>query len=150
MRRISKVLAVLAALVAAMILVPASPAAAGDSGACPGNLVLHKLLTYSGNTIGELDIYWDASTQKNCAKMNHGGPTWGVARETWAYIAKCQATTPTGTCYVMNDDYDQGSYSYYAGPVKVTAGTHCIQANGWIYWDGARRKVATGDTVACG
>jgi hypothetical protein len=148
MRRILSVFAAFGLLAATLTLAPtAASAATGD---CSGNNIISKPLMYNDTKIGELDVYYNASTGVNCAKMNHGGPTWGVSRDTYVYIAKCQATSPTGTCYVMDDDFDFGSYSFYAGPVKVTAGTHCIQANGWIYWNGAERKVATGQTVHCG
>jgi hypothetical protein len=66
------------------------------------------------------------------------------------YIAKCETTEPTGTCFVADDDYKLENVACWAGPVRVHAGAHCIQANGWIYWQGERRKVFTGDTVLCG
>jgi hypothetical protein len=147
MRRVLAPLAALGLLTTALILAPTAADAA--DGNCAGSLVVHKNLVYNDTKIGELDVYYNASTGVNCAKMNHGGPTAGVARDTYAYIAKCQATSPTGTCVVLDDDVDRGNFSSYAGPVKVTAGTHCITANGWIVWNGARRKVATGATVAC-
>jgi hypothetical protein len=149
MRRILTALAIITTLATGMTLLTATAASAGDTGSCAGNLVLHKVLNYNGNQIGELDIYYNSSTGVNCAKMNHGGPTWGVYRDTWVYIGKCQETSPTGTCHLVTDDHDQGNFGFYAGPSKVTAGSHCITANGWIYWDGARRKVATGNTVLC-
>ncbi len=157
-RRFAKVALIFSALATALSLVPAATASAAvpgpegitGTGDCTGNLVWHKNLNYSGTKIGELDIYYNASTGVNCAKMNHGGPTWGVARDTWVYIAKCEQTNPTGTCFETADDSDRGPFEYFAGPVKVTAGSHCITANGWIFWEGARRKVATGATVLCG
>jgi hypothetical protein len=150
MRRLLRVLATLA-LVAGGLTVSLVPATAADAAtSCSGNLVLTKDLMYNQTKIGELDIWYNSSTGVNCAKMNHGGPTWGVARDTWVYIAKCRATTNTGTCEVTADDHQEQVVQYYAGPVSVTAGSHCVQANGWIYWDGATRKVATGQTVLCG
>ena len=78
-----------------------------------------------GTRIGELDIYYNASTGVNCAMTVHGGPTWGVSLPTWVYIAKCQATTPTGTCYEVADDYDgPGPFSYHGSRHEVnTAAT---------------------------
>jgi hypothetical protein len=82
--------------------------------------------------------------------MHHGGPTWGVNRDTWVYIAKCETTVSTGTCIAVDDQGKVENVAFWAGPVRVQAGAHCIQANGWIYWQGQRRKVSTGNTVLCG
>lgn len=126
-----------------------SSAAAADT--CGGNLVRVLPLNHDGTRIGELQIYFNPANGNNCAMMRHGGPTWGVARETWVYIARCATTTPTGTCSVQADDSDHAvGAQYYAGPARVWAGAHCIQANGWIYWAGARRKVSTAPTTLCG
>jgi hypothetical protein len=144
------VLTLAGALLAAALIAPATAAWAGDSGSCSGTLVIHKNLNYSGTKIGELDVYFNSSTGVNCAKMNHGGPTWGVARETWAYIGKCEETNPTGTCHLVTDDKDlDPDARYYAGPVSVNAGNHCITASGYIYWQGAPRRVNTASTAAC-
>jgi hypothetical protein len=139
----------IASLAVAVPLVSVTPAVAAEG--CGGNLVkLLPLHMPDGTRIGELQIYFNPDTGYNCAEMHHGGPTWGVSRDTWVYIAKCETTQPTGTCFVADDDYTLENVAYWAGPVRVHAGGHCIQANGWIYWQGARRKVATDDTVLCG
>lgn len=74
-----------------------------------------------------------------------------VAGPTWVYIAECQATSPTGTCYEVSADYDgSGPFKYYAGPASVNAGSHCITATGWISYHGARHEVHTAATALCG
>jgi hypothetical protein len=140
------------ALVMAVTAVPvvgATPAGAAEG--CAGNLVRVLALRMPDDTrIGELQIFYNPSNGYNCAEMHHGGPTWGVYRDTYVFIAKCQTTVPTGVCSVLDDDYKLENVAFWAGPARVQAGNHCITANGWIYWQGARRKVSTADTVLCG
>ncbi len=94
------------ALVLAVTTVPvmgATPAAAVEG--CGGNLVRVLALRMPDDTrIGELQIFFNPDTGYNCAEMHHGGPTWGVHRDTWVYIAKCETTAPTGNCVVVADD----------------------------------------------
>lgn len=148
--RVALSIASLAVALAAVPVVGATPAVADTTG-CGGNLVRVKALEMpDGTRIGELQIFFNPANGNNCAEMHHGGPTSGVARDTWVYIAKCATTVPTGTCNVVADDHKRETVSFWAGPAIVNAGAHCIQANGWIFWNGERRKVHTAETVLCG
>ncbi len=157
-RRVAKTAVILGALATALAFVPTTAASAAvpgpegitGTGDCSGNLVWSKNLNYGGTKIGELDIYYNASTGVNCAKMNHGGPTWGVTRDTYVQIAKCQETSPSSTCVYAAEDHDGGQFAYYAGPATVTAGSHCVSAGGYIFWQGSYHNVNTAATVLCG
>jgi hypothetical protein len=48
-----------------------SPARAAKT--CGGNLIFTKDLRYKKQKIGELDLYWDGATKKNCALLMHSG-----------------------------------------------------------------------------
>jgi len=144
-----------AALVAALSLGGTTPADA-QSGNCPGSLIESRNLNVGGKKVGELDVYYDAATGKNCARMNHAGDTWGKKLQTRAWIGICSETKPSnGTCHYdpATDGVDKGNYAYYAGPVKtkVSAAGRCIAASGYLWIDGTRYAVGTKPWVGhCG
>jgi hypothetical protein len=142
----------MAAMAMAVTILPVltAPPAAADG--CGGNLVRVKgLFMPDGTRIGELQIFYNPTNDNNCAEMHHGGPTWGVVRDTWVYIAKCQQTAPGNGCTEVQDDHRRNDVGFWVGPAIVTnAGNHCIVANGWIFWQGQRRKVHTDGPTLCG
>ncbi len=156
-RPAAKAAVILTALAATLAFIPASSASASlpgpnrDPGAgdCAGNLIWHKNVMAGATKIGELDIYYNASTGVNCAKLNHGGPTWGVASDTYMYLHKCQQTAPGPRCDVLETKWDRDNYAYYAGPLKVTANNHCVWAGGNITYQGHLYGEATSNTVGC-
>ncbi len=77
-----------AALAAALALGGTTPADA-QSGNCPGSLIESRNLNVGGKKVGELDVYYDAATGRNCARMNHAGDTWGKKLQTRAWIGIC-------------------------------------------------------------
>lgn len=123
------------------ICVLAAPSAQAVAG-CGGSLIGRKAITYSGTTIGELAVYYNASTGRNCARTNHLGPTYGVTRLTEATLVRCTQKTRQGDfCTEVGSTYviDKDNYAYYAGPVSVYSPHNCVKATGVISWHGAWR-----------
>ena len=115
--------------------VPAQPATSGPC-ASLGSLIISDPIKDGGTTLGELDVYYNGSTGYNCAYTKSGGPTWGVSKRMEVWLFSCAETTPGNFCTHKSLDFDLGQYSYYAGPVYVSARGHCIQAMGGIEWGG--------------
>ena len=130
--------------------------AEAESGNCPGSLIESRNLNVGGKKVGELDVYYNAATGKNCARMNHAGSTWGKKLKTRVWVGICSERTPGNkTChYDPNTDGVQvGDFEYYAGPVstKTSASGRCIAASGYLWIGGTRHEVATNPWVGhCG
>jgi hypothetical protein len=77
--------------------VTASGAAHSPTGPCPGKQVEPtRYATYRGKRVGALRVYYDPSTGKNCAQMDHTRRTWGKARMTYVYIRICRGNRRPG------------------------------------------------------
>jgi hypothetical protein len=143
------------ALVASLSLTGPAPAGAA-TGPCPGVLIESRDLNVGGKKVGELDVYYDRSTGKNCARMNHAGSTWGKPLLTRVWIGICSETEPNDdVCHydTNTDAVDKGTYKYYAGPAitKVSAAGRCIAASGYLWIDGKRYSARTRPWVGhCG
>jgi hypothetical protein len=143
------------ATLAALSLGGSSPAGAA-SGSCAGSLIESRNLNVGGKKVGELNVYYNRATGKNCARMNHAGSTWGKSLKTRAWIGICSERTPGNkTCHYdpSTDAVDQGTYRYYAGPVttKASASGRCIAASGYLWINGTRYAVGTNPWVGhCG
>ncbi len=131
---------------------PAGAAAAG----CAGSLIESQSLKVGGKKVGELNVYYNSATGKNCAKMNHSGSTWGKKLKTRVWVGICSERKPSnGTCHydASTDAVDVGNYRYYAGPAttKKSAKGRCIAASGYLWIGGKRHAVATSPWVGqCG
>jgi hypothetical protein len=141
------VLAASIALLAVLTIDGPAPAGAA-TGNCPGTLIESRNLNVGGKKIGELDVYYDRSTGKNCARMNHAGSTWNKPHRTRAWIGICSETRPGGgVCHYdrSTDAVDDDTYRFYAGPVttKVSAAGKCIAASGYLWIGGKRHDVYT-------
>jgi hypothetical protein len=140
----------------AAVALGGSPPAEAQAGSCKGSLIESRNLNVGGKKVGELAVYYDAATGKNCARMNHAGSTWGKALKTRAWIGVCSERTPGNkTCHYdpATDDVDVGSFQYYAGPVttKTSARGRCIAASGYLWIGGTRHEVGTNPWVGhCG
>ncbi len=143
----SKAFALLTATtIAVSVGVGVAPAAEAGSGTCGGSLIARKVAhDGNGTAVGELVVYYNSSTGNNCARFNHLGPSYGVARETNVFIERCLTNNPNNDCFNTGgpSDYDNGTYAYYAGPVSVHAPNKCVRAFGYILWNGARRNAET-------
>lgn len=118
----------------------AAPAAAGS---CSGSLIERVPVSGGGKKIGTLVVYYDSSTGKNCARLNHGSKTWGKKRLTYVYLAKCKQKSSGHTCTIANAEHDKGKFKYYAGPVRLRAKDHCIFATGYIKYNGTYHTART-------
>lgn len=118
-------------LVAALgLLAVAQPSLASAASSCSGSRIEHLAEDDSGMNYGYLDVYWNSSTGLNCA-MNNKTHFYGTATFTYAYISVCSETVPGGRCTrtAYQQDPPNGQtpwFSYYAGPVSVSAVHHCI------------------------
>lgn len=154
-RRVLALAGLIAAAIAGVLAVGGS-APATAAGGCPGSLIEKRNLNVGGKKVGELAVYYDASTGKNCARMNHAGSTWGKALKTRVWVGICSERTPGNkTCHydAKTDGVDVGKYKYYAGPVttKKSARGRCIAASGYLWLNGKRHEVGTNPWVGhCG
>lgn len=136
-----------AALAAGAVALPSSPAQA--AGGCSGRLIVHKPLNAKGRKIGELNVYWNRATKRNCAIFSHAGRSWGKATRTDVSLMRCPRDRRAGQdCDSTRDaDYriDSGNYAYHAGPVSLRAPHRCIWAEGFMRWRGNYYWVQTRD-----
>jgi hypothetical protein len=115
-----------------------SPGSANAATSCRGSLIESKPLKKGSTKYGSLDVYYDASKRKNCAKTVNATH---VGRYVSVLILRCKAGTGTtaDNCNERDEpndtNYDEGwNYSQYAGPVwtdGVSSGL-CILAIGAI------------------
>jgi hypothetical protein len=78
-------------IAASLSLTGAGPAGAA-TGPCPGSLIESRNLNVGGKKVGELNVYYDSSTGKNCARMNHARSTWGKKLMTRVWVGICSET----------------------------------------------------------
>ncbi|GAB3592626.1 hypothetical protein GCM10027446_13550 [Angustibacter peucedani] len=132
-----------ASMIAVSVGLAAAPAAQAGTGDCSGSLILRRVVSAGGTGVGELVVYYNASTGNNCARFNHIGPSYGVARETNVFIEKCPTNNPARNCFLAGgpNDSDLATYAYYAGPVQVHSPSTCVRVYGYIRWNGAVRDV---------
>lgn len=137
-----------AVALAGVTMIP-SASAASASEQCAGTRIWHGVAKDQGHTVGELDVYWNASAGTNCARFNRMGGEFGDVgqrRETYVRISTCAGAACNSK---IHEDVDGGKFAYYAGPVRVPGRDHCIQADGGVYLHGAWHQVGTG-TIGCG
>jgi hypothetical protein len=133
-----------------------SSSAAAAAGSCPGTLIESRNLVVNHHKVGELAVYYNSATGKNCARMNHAGRTWGKSLKTRVWIGICSERKPgSSVCHynTKTDAVNKGRFKYYAGPVttKVSARGRCIAASGYLWIKGKRHVVGTQPWVGhCG
>jgi hypothetical protein len=133
-----------------------SSSAGAATGDCAGTLIESRPLVVNNNKVGELAVYYNSATGKNCARMNHAGRTWGKRLMTRVWIGICSERRPGNKVCHYNprtDAVDKGRFQYYAGPVtsKVSARGRCIAASGYLWIKGKRYAVGTQPWVGhCG
>lgn len=134
-----------AILLALSVATAVQLAVAPDASAatCSGTRIAHKPIRASASStstvIGYLDVYYNSSNGYNCARTVHAGPAEGVRRNTAVVLYRCIQVNPGNGCTLDHSVNDTGNYAYYAGPVSLWAGTHCISVYGDIFWNGAYR-----------
>jgi hypothetical protein len=134
-------LTVAAVLAAFMPLLGGTPSTAQAAG-CSGALIEHRPIRgdRTGNLFGYLDVYYNSSTGRNCARTVSSARTWGVAKPMYVGLYKCSQTRRGGCTVVAKAEdkanFTYGSYAYYAGPRSLYAAGHCIAARGDIQFRG--------------
>ena len=121
-RRVFAVAGLIAAAIIGAFSVGGSTAADAAAADCPGSLIESRNLDVGGKKVGELDVYYNAATGNNCARMNHAGSTWGKKLKTRVWVGICAERTPGNKpcTYDPNTDGVQvGDFEYYAGPVST-------------------------------
>ncbi len=122
--------------------------------ACGGNLVGHKNVYANGAKVGELQVYWNASKGKNCARFMHAGPTWGQPRLTGVSLGLCRNRQDRLCNHPDNDpnadrvpgrsfSFDlRENYRFQAGPVETDRSNvgKCMRAAGYIRVNGVDRE----------
>ena len=93
-RRVFAVAGLIAAAIIGAFSVGGSTAADAAAADCPGSLIESRNLNVGGKKVGELDVYYNAATGKNCARMNHAGSTWGKKLKTRVWVGICAERTP--------------------------------------------------------
>ena len=68
----------LLAAVAALSLTTAPEPAGAAASRCAGTLIESQAMVVNKKKVGELDVFYNRATGRNCARMNHAGPTWGL------------------------------------------------------------------------
>ncbi|MFR9725193.1 hypothetical protein ACL02R_17770 [Streptomyces sp. MS19] len=140
MRRLVAVLATVAAA-AALTGTAAPGASAGGASAaaeygCNGSLInTYPVRTPAGAVWGNIRLYYDGSTGRNCAvnvKTAAGGS--GTRGWTSVNLYRCASSTPGRPCRWQDETYDGdgGPYAYYAGPVSIPAAGKCIRVTGFV------------------
>lgn len=128
-------------IICASLLLLAGLSASGvvAAQACPGKLVAMKVIRQGypdGPKLGEVQLYWDAASGKNCARTVHSGRTWDKPHWTQASIRTCTRSNYDpryGSC-ASGSPYrnDQKVYKFQAGPVSLPGENRCVSVQGGI------------------
>lgn len=106
------------------------------TGSCAGNWIdSYNVNAPSGSVYAVIDLYWDASTGQNCAKMTK---KVAVGQSTWMNLFI--GAEPKGASDWTDDVVDDGNFDFYAGPCYVTA-PKCVSVWG---------KMGVGNVEAAG
>ncbi|WP_157489358.1 MULTISPECIES: hypothetical protein [unclassified Lysobacter] len=128
-------------MICASLLLLAGLSASGVAAAqtCPGKLVAMKVIRQGypdGPKLGELQLYWDAASGKNCARTMHSARTWGKSHWTQAMISTCTRSNfdpRYGTCASDSPfKFDSKVYKYQAGPLSLPGKGRCVMVQGGI------------------
>lgn len=128
MRRSVSVLSALA--LAGACAVAAAPAASAGSYGCAGNYVGQNAIKTSGGAVwGYVDVYWNASTGKNCAvAVANSAGYYGTKTYKELFLYECATDTAgySGGCVPIAQQYQGDEFYDYAGPLSVPGTGHCI------------------------
>jgi hypothetical protein len=114
-----------------------------------GTLIETDPIKAGSTTLGYLNVYYNGSNGYNCAETTSATATYGTSKYMQAALITCTQTSPSSTCTPRSENNgpyyasDEGSYSYYAGPVGVNGSGHCIMAFGEIDWKGGDYTINT-------
>ena len=119
---------------------PGLESAAAGQGSCGGKLVEYVPFVVGGKKIGQLQLYYNARNGKNCAIMYHGGPTWGIRKDTGVLLAK--SATRNGAYHQAA--YQRDDFTHQAGPITTVGRDKCVYAGGGISYNGKHHTKYTG------
>lgn len=123
-----------------LALLAAGNAYAGDGGDCGGNLIDYKPIMAGSKQIGQLQLYYNNSTGKNCAIAYHGGDTWGVRSYTYVVLQTCPSAACSSARIVASED---GQFRYQAGPIRTDGAGKCVAGYGQIRYNGTDYSAIT-------
>ena len=106
---------------------------------CPGNLIgVKPLLWGDGARLGELQLYYNPANGRNCARVVHGGETWGQRRRTDVMIETCtramfraNGNTCPPVASIPRRTW-QGVTRYSTNTVSLPGRGRCVDATGGI------------------
>lgn len=138
-------------------LSPAANAATTAAYGCSGSQVdTYPVKTSGGSVWGNIYLYYDSSTGKNCAvnvatSAGYYGTPTVKTMDIWRCVAGSTAGTPCQTDAVSQDPTTSVLYSEYAGPVSLSAAGRCIElaASEWSP-DGSTIAQANINATHCG
>lgn len=126
------------------------PAFADD---CGGRLIDVRNIHVNGPStkkIGELQLYYNAATGRNCAKTVHSAATWNKRLRTGVGLGICNNRKDRVCNHPDHPGskrgkytFDVGWYFFEAGPVRLAAAGKCIRAAGYIIYKGKTRHART-------
>jgi hypothetical protein len=128
------VLAGAIAVLALFAFGPLASPASGATGSCPGSRIEHVPVKVGTTVLSYLNVYYDSSTGKNCARNDKTSVMAGNPSYTYVVLQRCSQTVPGSSCTVTAEQEDPALgawdtwYVSYAGPVTVSAAGHCIHA----------------------
>ncbi|MEO3806098.1 hypothetical protein [Nonomuraea sp. B1E8] len=115
------------ATIAASATMVAGAAPAGAAGPCGSSYarvgvyaIHHKV---DGSRTGTLEVYYSSSTGKNCA-LTYGYGKYANTKS-WKGVIISRGDG-------SGEDADAGEFTYYAGPVYVSAPNQCIDVEGIV------------------
>lgn len=88
-------------------------------------------LTKPKEPVGELEVFYNASTGRNCLVLQALGKYYGMKKRMFVRVCNHEMDFNTKDC--MGEKYDGGDFKYYAGPVYITAPHQCIYYSSGIY-----------------
>jgi hypothetical protein len=106
---------------------------------CGGNLIgVKPLLWGDGTRLGEVQLYYNPANGRNCARVVHGGETWGKPRLTDVTIETCtrkvfnnnNRTCPPGASTPRR--YWSGVVGYVTTSVSLPGKGRCVDVVGGI------------------
>jgi hypothetical protein len=128
-----------------------APAGERCSGALLGTFPIES---EDGEKYGELKIYYDVSSDENCASAHAIGAVYGHASEIKVHLSRCSETAGSPVCtreVTLSDPSLEhfALYHSYAGPISIDAKDQCVYASASILYDTRCARGSTGGAVFC-
>ncbi|WP_127933444.1 spore-associated protein A [Nonomuraea polychroma] len=123
-RKLATLLAGATLAASTTLVAGAAPAsAAGPCGSSYSRVGVYAISRGDGTRTGTLEVYYSSSARKNCA-LTYGYGAYANTRS-WKRVTISRADG-------SQEDTDANYYTYYAGPVYVSAPGACIDVAGTV------------------